>query len=238
MTADPIATPPPTPPGRARPLWRRGLRALWSGLGIATLLAAAWLAGLVWYAAAIPDHVADPDSITDAIVVLTGGSERVRTGFDLLQRDRGRMLFISGVHRDLDLTAIMKGTPDVPDDLPPPLAGRIELGTVAADTIGNAIETAVFMEENGFRSLRLVTAGYHMRRSLMEFHRAMPHITIVPHPVFPETVRQSDWWRWPGTTLLIASEYTKYLAGTLRHLLSEDFAPRRAAPAAEGRSTS
>lgn len=222
-----------------RPLWRRVLRALWSGLGLAVAAAAAWLVGLVWYAAAIPDRVTDPYRVTDAIVVLTGGSERVRTGFDLLMRDRARVLFISGVHHDLDLPAMLKGMPEMPDEVPPGLAARIELGTVAADTIGNAIETAVFMHERGFRSLRLVTAGYHMRRSLMEFRHAMPDATIVPHPVFPETVRQSDWWRWPGTTLLIATEYTKFLLGSLRHLLSDDFGGRRAAaPFAEGRSTS
>lgn len=222
-----------------RPLWRRVLRALWSGLGLLLVVATAWTAGLVWYAAAIPDHVADPDAVTDAIVVLTGGSERVRTGFDLLMHDRGRVLFISGVHHDLDLPAMLKGTPDIPDELPPDLAARIELGTVAADTIGNAIETAVFMNEHGFRSLRLVTAGYHMRRSLMEFRHAMPDVEIVPHPVFPETVRQNDWWRWPGTTLLLATEFTKYLLGSLRHLLSDDFAaPRPAVSSAEGRTVS
>lgn len=234
---------PPEPDRRsahaaARPLWRRALRALWSGLGLLVLVATAWLGGLVWYAADIPDRVADPDSVTDAIVVLTGGSERVRTGFDLLLRDRGRVLFISGVHHGLDLPAMLKGTPDIPDELPPPLAARIVLGTVAADTIGNAIETAVFMHDRGYRSLRLVTAGYHMRRSLMEFRHAMPDVTIVPHPVFPETVRQNDWWRWPGTTLLLATEYTKYLLGSLRHVLSDDFGNAARGPIAEGRSLS
>ncbi|EKV29252.1 hypothetical protein C882_0559 [Caenispirillum salinarum AK4] len=204
----------------ARPLWRRMLRWLWSGAGIALVLALAWAAGLVWYAADIPDEVADPDTRTDAIVVLTGGSERLQTGLSLLLADRADMLFISGVHPSLDLSAVLKGTPDLPDDLPDSLRRRIRLGTVAGDTIGNAVETAVFVRDRGLRSLRLVTAGYHMRRSLLEFERAMPQVAIVPHPVFPERVRQNDWWRWPGTTLLIATEYTKYLLASLRHFLT------------------
>lgn len=232
-----MAAPHPKTSSRPRPPWRRALRWLWSTAGIALVLAVAWLAGLVWYAAAIPDSVADRASRTDAVVVLTGGSERLQTGLALLMADRGRVLFISGVHPDLDLSAVLKGTPDLPDDLPAALRARVRLGTVAADTIGNAVETAVFMREQGYRSLRLVTAAYHMRRSLLEFRNAMPGVTIVPHPVFPETVRQNDWWRWPGTTLLIATEYTKYILASLRHLLTAG-APPAVPASAEGRNTS
>jgi hypothetical protein len=56
-----------------------------------------------------------------------------------------------------------------------------------------------------------------MRRSLLEFRLAMPDLVIIPHPVFPENVKQSQWWLWPGTAHLIASEYTKYLATWVRH---------------------
>ena len=41
--------------------------------------------------------------------------------------------------------------------------------------------------------------------------RVMPDIDIVPHPVFPESVRVSAWWRHPRTVVLLADEYTKYL---------------------------
>ena len=46
-------------------------------------------------------------------------------------------------------------------------------------------------ESEGFHSLRLVTASYHMPRSMLEFARAMPDIAIVPNPVFPEFMRES-----------------------------------------------
>lgn len=232
MAAPRHAAAPPRRPG-----WRRVLRLLWSTAGVALALVLAWLAGLVWYAAAIPDEVADRTTRTDVIVVLTGGSERLQTGLALLLADRGRVLFISGVHPDLDLSAVLTGTPDLPDDLPESLRRRIRLGTVAADTIGNAVETAVFLRERDYRSVRLVTAAYHMRRSLLEFRKAMPGVRIVPHPVFPETVRQNDWWRWPGTTLLIATEYTKYILASLRHLLTAGTPPVHLSPA-EGRTTS
>jgi hypothetical protein len=46
---------------------------------------------------------------------------------------------------------------------------------------------------------------------------------------------KSDWWRWPGTTSLIAREYTKYLLTWLRQrmgLSPEIGAPALTAPAA------
>ena len=36
----------------------------------------------------------------------------------------------------------------------------------------------------GYQSLRLVTASYHMPRSIQEFHHHMPQVRIVPHAVF------------------------------------------------------
>ena len=85
------------------------------------------------------------------------------------------------------------------------------LGYSAGDTAGNARETAEWMAKEGFASLRLVTANYHMRRSLLEFRRVMPGIALIPHPVFPPNFKGEKWWRWPGTASLILSEYSKYL---------------------------
>ena len=46
----------------------------------------------------------------------------------------------------------------------------------------------------------------------------MPGVRIVPHAVFPVTVK-SDWWRWPGTARLIAREYTKFVVAWARQNL-------------------
>jgi uncharacterized SAM-binding protein YcdF (DUF218 family) len=100
----------------------------------------------------------------------------------------------------------------VENQAPAKLACCIELGHSAQHTIGNAEETAAWMAEGGRRSLRLVTAAYHMPRSLALFRRLMPDIVIVPHPVFPESVDLDAWWYDWGTFSLIAGEYSKYLA--------------------------
>jgi uncharacterized SAM-binding protein YcdF (DUF218 family) len=99
------------------------------------------------------------------------------------------------------------------------LADKIILGHEADNTRGNALETAGWMREQGFHSMRLVTSAYHMPRSLLEFSAAMPDITITPHPVFADNVKQGEWWAWPGTASLLAEEYVKYLVVLLRQSL-------------------
>jgi uncharacterized SAM-binding protein YcdF (DUF218 family) len=180
--------------------------------GLVLAAALAWLAGLILFANAMPSEVADPDTPTDAIVVLTGGSLRLEHGLDLLVAGRAKKLFVSGVHQGVATADLLR----VAHRVPHWVTCCIVLGHVADSTIGNAIETAAWMRREGYRSLRLVTSSYHMRRSLFEFTRAMPDIRIIPHPVFPKRVKQADWWAWPGTASLIAGEYNKYLGAILR----------------------
>lgn len=207
-----MAAGPGDPSGRTR--GRRRLRPrLLAAAALAALgLAAAWFAGFLWFVAQLPRDVAQPARRTDAIVVLTGGSERVRRGLDLLAQDRADKLFVSGVYRGVDVAELLR----VSQRAPAELACCVALGHAAETTRGNAVETAQWVRRNAFTSLRLVTAAYHMPRSLLEFRGVMPDVEIVSHPVFPAHVKQDDWWRWPGSTHLLAGEYTKYLVALAR----------------------
>lgn len=189
----------------------RRLRLVIVALGGFAGLGALWLAGLIWFAAGIPRAPAEPTAATDAIVVLTGGAGRLGVGFELLREGRAKKLFVSGVYRGVDVAEILR----VSQQEPEALACCIAIGHSAVDTIGNARETARWMADEGFASLRLVTADYHMPRSLAEFRRAMPGVTLIAHPVSSENIHVDAWWRWPGTASLIASEYTKHLVGTV-----------------------
>ena len=175
-------------------------------------LFALWFAGLLWFATALPRAVGDAGSRTDAIVVLTGGSARLSQGLDLLAEARAQKLFVSGVYRGVDITELFRVRQQSPDEF----ACCVSLGHEADDTRGNAVETAAWMRAQGFSSLRLVTANYHMPRSLLEFRHAMPDFEIVPHPVFPENFKQDEWWLWSRSASLVASEYIKYLIAVLR----------------------
>jgi uncharacterized SAM-binding protein YcdF (DUF218 family) len=171
------------------------------------------VAGFLIFAATVPDAVEDTMTVTDSVVVLTGGSGRLEVGLSLLHKGYGRKLFVSGVYHSVDVANLLRLARQRPDQV----ECCVILGHGADNTYGNAAETAAWLKSEHFHSVRLVTANYHMHRSLLEFRRAMPDVLIVPNPVFPEAVKQRRWWRWPGTTQLIATEYVKYVAALLGH---------------------
>lgn len=193
--------------------------ATWIGLA-----AGVWAAGLGWFIANVPlaDRSATP---SDAIVVLTGGSRRLETGFALLRDGKGRVMFVSGVNPHVGLADLLRVAGNAPDWA----RCCVVLGHSADTTLGNAVETAGWVEQQGYRSLRLVTAWYHMPRSLLEFERAMPDVNITPHPVFPEGVERDRWWQARASADLVIGEYHKYLAALFRPLvlrLRQRLAPR------------
>ena len=186
--------------------------AFWLNLLLLVLfLAGMWVIGLIRFVSDIPNQVEDITSKTSAIVVLTGGSGRVNEGLALLDKDLAVKLFVSGVYRGLDVRKLLQLARRNPTDL----ESRIGIGN-AVDTIENASETASWSSRNHISSLRLVTAAYHMPRSILEFRHAMPGMRIVPNPVFPDHVKQDEWWAWPGTTALFISEYNKFLMAWVR----------------------
>ncbi len=190
----------------------RGHRLAWRLIAVSGTCAAAWLAGLLWFATGLPTSVAEPERLTDAIVVLTGGSGRVHQGLRLLAENRAKKLFISGVYRGVDVQELLRVSQRSPGDL----ECCIALGYEADSTRGNARETASWMREQGLGSLRLVTAAYHMPRSLLEFRRVLPGDEILPHPVFPESAKSGGWWPWPNRASLLVTEYSKYLVALAR----------------------
>jgi uncharacterized SAM-binding protein YcdF (DUF218 family) len=184
---------------------RRALKFAASGL---IVLGFFWLGGLVWFVHSSLSIAVDHAASTDAIVVLTGGRLRVETALDLLGAGRAQKLFVSGANPHTDRVALLRfaGRANEND------VDRIELGHEAENTLGNARETAEWMRRENYRSLRLVTSWYHMRRSLLEFGRAMPGIVIVAEPVFASYNDPQPWPDRLDVAMLTVGEYNKYLA--------------------------
>jgi uncharacterized SAM-binding protein YcdF (DUF218 family) len=182
---------------------------------VPVLLLAAWATGFLLFLQIIPRSPPRQEAPADAVVVLTGGSQRLDAGLALLSSGHARKLFVSGVHRGVDVAELLRVSRQSPESVD----CCIVLGYSADDTRGNARETAEWMARENFRSLWLVTASYHMPRSEKEFHAVMAGVTILPYPVFPPNVRVDDWWRWPGTALLLFVEYNKYLLVWARELI-------------------
>lgn len=183
------------------------IRALRAGLVIFFV----WLGGFLWFAVGLTSGQTgggpDLERPTDGIAVLTGGGTRISAAIELLADGKAERLMISGVNRDV-APGVLRRAVGVNSNL---FDCCIDLGREAEDTVGNAIEIAQWADRNNFHSLRIVTAAYHMPRSLFELRRAMRDIELIPHPVFEQSVKLAEWWAWPGTTLLVVSEYDKYL---------------------------
>ena len=179
-----------------------------------------WLGGFIWFLRAVQEP-ATHSSAADAIVVLTGGAERVETGFRLLDEGLAPRLFVSGVHPDSRLADLARGAGVDPAKL----AGRVELGHAAASTRGNAVEIAAWARPRQIATIRLVTAGYHMPRARAELRRAMPGLRVQAHPVTPARLRAEGAFWQPRNWGLLFGEYMKFLGAELG--LSVIFGGRR-----------
>jgi uncharacterized SAM-binding protein YcdF (DUF218 family) len=158
--------------------------------------ALAWTGGLVAFISRMPYEEADETRPTDGVVVLTGGRQRL---------DRGLQLVAAGKARDVDKMELQRLFPSFAEAI----QCCVDLDYAAQDTTQNAHETATWVRSNGFHSLRVVTADYHMPRSLIELRREIGDAELVPTPVFPEK-----------TLSLLVGEYHKWLAALGRSFVA------------------
>ena len=86
-----------------------------------------------------------------------------------------------------------------------------DIGYAAEDTYGNAEEAAEWTAQHRYKSLIVVTASYHMPRSLRLFHSLMPGVRLGGLSGRAGGRGHGAWWR-PGTLHLLHNEYLKYLA--------------------------
>lgn len=117
---------------------------------------------------------------TDAIVVLTGGPGRIDRGLTLMRTRAATRMLVSGVDPDVrpnELAAEYR----VDDAL---FDCCVDLGHQAIDTRSNAEETAEWVREHGYRSVRLVTSDWHMPRAKLELRHALEDdVDLVGDPV-------------------------------------------------------
>jgi len=142
----------------------------------------------------------------DGIVALTGGDSRLDAAETLLEEGAGKRLLISGVHPTItksDLKRLVHGGHK--------FDCCVDLGFVATSTRGNASEASAWAHDHGYRSLIIVTADYHMPRSMHEFAAEMPDIKLLPYPVRQDDVDVAEWWQDPHTFHVLHLEYAKYL---------------------------
>lgn len=175
------------------------------------LTAMIWVLGFVWFIWQTQKSPTDTSTVTDAIVVLTGGQNRIEVGYQLLQKNLAHDLFISGVSKALDAQRLSHTY-----NAHPTLQSRTYVGYKAENTKQNAAETILWLKSKEYQSIRLVTAGYHMPRSLLEFQRFDHQLKIIPHPIIPDNLHQQHLWHFHVIHLLF-KEYIKFIVVALYH---------------------
>ena len=174
-------------------------------LRIAGGLVALYVAGFLLFVATLPSRPTQRLK-ADGIVALTGGDARLDAAVALFEGGLGKRLLISGANKastKAELKLLNYGGPR--------FDCCADIGYAAEDTYGNAEETSAWVAQHHFHSLIVVTASYHMPRSLRLFHALMPSVKLIAYPVEPAGVDMSAWWR-PGTLHLLHNEYLKYVA--------------------------
>jgi uncharacterized SAM-binding protein YcdF (DUF218 family) len=183
---------------------------------IALLALVVLFAGFILFVGTLDRSETEPLAKADAIVVLTGGSDRIPDAVQLLAEGHGARLLISGVNPNISPERLARMSPDHQDLY----ACCIDLDYGAGNTVGNATETRRWARLHHAKSIILVTSNYHMPRALIEFRRAMPNVAVIPRPVVPYAFEASQWWMEPQTARVLMGEYVKFLAAWGRSMAS------------------
>ncbi|SLN26451.1 YdcF family protein [Oceanibacterium hippocampi] len=177
-----------------------------------------WFGGFLGFCAGMPTPGTTVAVPHDGIVVLTGTRDRLVAGFDLLRQGLGRRLLISGVN-PATTKAILGQATGQDEQL---LDCCVDLGRIALHTRGNATEAILWAESHGFHSLIVVTTGYHMPRSMLEFRARMPALSLTPFATRSDAVTPGGWWYRPRALFVMFSEFNKYLVSLVRVRLTDN----------------
>jgi uncharacterized SAM-binding protein YcdF (DUF218 family) len=195
---------------------------------ILALVVLIWLIGLLAFAGRV-DHStpAAPPPVSDGVVALTGASDaRITAAMALLETGKARRMLVSGVNPTTsraEVRGVAKADRHIYDCC-------VDLGYQATDTVGNARETAHWVDAEGYHSLILVTSDFHMPRALLELKAALPDVTITPYAIRTTELDAHHWWRTSDGLRRMTLEYCKYLIILARTDASKILPHRHHAP--------
>ena len=164
----------------------------------------AYVIGFILFTVTLGRPAADDAPATDAIIVLTGGPNRIEYAFAALKKRDGKRLLVSGTD-----PAVTK------KDLVRRLGGNaalinccVDLGSESYDTRSNAEEAARWLAKHRYRSFRLVTSDWHMRRARYDFGGLGDKYRLIPDAVRSEP-----------NFMTLFGEYNKYVVRRIAALV-------------------
>jgi uncharacterized SAM-binding protein YcdF (DUF218 family) len=164
---------------------------------VASFLLLLYLIGFVLFAFTLGRAAPANAQPVDAAVVLTGGAGRIEHAIDVLRHGQAKRLLVAGADPSVakrDLALRIPGSANL-------LKCCVDLGSESVDTRSNAEEAGRWLAKHHFRSLRLITSDWHMRRARYEFGKALKGKYVI----VPDAVRTEP------SFLTLFGEYNKYV---------------------------
>ena len=151
----------------------------------------------------------DPPSgeVADAVLVFTGGENRIAEGYRAWKEGKGKELFILGAGQEARLATVLPGDAKVP----PPDLPRIHLEGWSANTLENAISAKSAVVPRAYRKVILVTSDYHVPRAHLTLREVLPPtVSISVIPVMSDWRRKGAWHRLPRIYFVEGWKYWGY----------------------------
>jgi uncharacterized SAM-binding protein YcdF (DUF218 family) len=134
---------------------------------------------------------------TDAVIVITGGPGRIERGIEVLRDGSAKRMLIAGADPSVtkrDLVRRLGGDQRL-------VRCCVDLGSESVDTRSNAEEGDRWLDKRGYKSARLITSDWHMRRARYEFRKVLGE----KYRLVTDGVRSEP------SFLTLFSEYNKYV---------------------------
>jgi uncharacterized SAM-binding protein YcdF (DUF218 family) len=162
-----------------------------------SLLLLLYALGFVFFAFTLGKPARAGARPTDAAVVLTGGSGRIEHAVDVVRQRKAKRLLVAGTDPAVtkaDIALRLGRDRRI-------VACCVDLGSESVDTRSNAEEAARWLNGRGYKSVRLITSDWHMRRAAYEFRRVLKdRVKVV-----------TDGVRSEPSFLTLFGEYNKYV---------------------------
>ena len=153
------------------------------------------------------------------IVILTGGTNRIKDGLKMIKDFRkskksNYKILVSGTGIGFTKNSLKNQLGSNFD--PKLIQCCIDLDSVSKNTFTNASETFKWAKENDIKEFILITSNYHMPRAILEFENVMPNLKIYTYTITPDRHEIENWLSSYQTFGLVFSEYCKYIVANLR----------------------